>query len=138
MRNRDASLRFKLVTPDNQPALIEPYMGMAGHAVVRRQDGAVFAHVHPMGTISMAAQEFFVKGNPPSRSTSKEPPGVVIGPASAAGPESHNQHTNSGVAGEISFPYAFPQAGSYRIWIQAKSRGRILTGAFDAIVAAGK
>src|SRR5205814_371417 len=42
-KNLDASFRFKVLTPDNQPAQIEPYMGMLGHAVVWRQDGAVFA-----------------------------------------------------------------------------------------------
>jgi hypothetical protein len=118
----DGSLRFKLLTPDNQPAEIEPYMGMLGHAVVRRQDGAVFAHVHPVGTFSMAAQEFFVNGKPSEHSTLQA--------------EHHGSHTNrAGIAGEISFPYAFPKPGPYRLWIQMKSQGRILTGVFDTIVA---
>jgi hypothetical protein len=62
VRNLDTSLHFRLVTPDNQPAPIEPYMGMFGHAIVRRHDGAVFTHIHPVGTFSMAAQQFFVAG----------------------------------------------------------------------------
>src|SRR3989441_983778 len=45
IENQDISLRFRLLAPDNQPALLESYLGMLGHAVVRRQDGAVFAHV---------------------------------------------------------------------------------------------
>src|SRR5439155_26788889 len=56
VENGDALLRFKLVRADNRPVLIEPYLGMPGHAVVWRQDGAVFAHVHPEGTFSMAAR----------------------------------------------------------------------------------
>ena len=138
-KNLDASLRFKLLTPDNQPALIEPYMGMLGHAVVRRQDGAVFAHVHPVGTFSMAAQQFFVNGKPPKNSSSQAQPGLLVAEQPSLAPELHGSHTNQvGTAGEISFPYAFPQPGAYRFWVQMKSQGRILTGVFDTFVAAAK
>lgn len=139
VQNLDASLRFKLLAPDSQPALIEPYMGMRGHAVVRRQDGAVFAHVHPVGTFSMAAQEFFVTGKPPKRSAANEQPGLSSKEQPAVGPELHGSHTNQvGTVGEISFPYAFPEPGTYRLWIQTKSQGRILTAVFDTTVAAAK
>jgi hypothetical protein len=139
VRSLDASLRFKLVAPDNQPALIEPYLGMRGHAVVRRQDGAVFAHVHPVGTFSMAAQEFFVNRNPPNRSALNVPPRSLPVEQLSLGPELHGNHANRvGTAGEISFPYAFPEPGSYRIWVQTKCEGRILTGVFDTTVAPAK
>jgi hypothetical protein len=36
--------------------------------------------------------------------------------------------------GALSFPYEFPKAGRYRIWIQAKPGHEILTGAFDVEV----
>jgi hypothetical protein len=35
---------------------------------------------------------------------------------------------------EVSFPYAFPAAGHYRIFVQMKRAGRIQTGAFDVDV----
>jgi hypothetical protein len=35
---------------------------------------------------------------------------------------------------EVSIPYAFPKAGRYRIWIQVKRAGQVVTGAFDAEV----
>jgi hypothetical protein len=126
MENREVSLRFNLIAPDNRPALLQPYMGMSGHAVVRRQDGAVFAHIHPLGTFSMAAREFFLTNNLSNASSFASNP--------AGG--SHNDHTNAiGSAETIAFPYAFPMAGAYRIWVQAKSQQRIMTGAFDATVA---
>ena len=34
----------------------------------------------------------------------------------------------------LSFPYAFPKPGHYRLWVQVKRAGRILTGTFDAQV----
>jgi len=139
MENQDRSLRFRLLAPDNQPALLEPYLGMLGHAVVRRQDGAVFAHVHPVGTFSMAAQEFFVNGNAGKGTTRTGQSGLFPREQTSSAGELHGDHTNGvGTAGEVSFPYAFPRSGRYRIWVQTKSEGRIVTGVFDTTVAAVK
>src|SRR5205085_308598 len=46
------------------PPRPEPYMGMAGHAMIARNDGKVLAHLHPAGTISLAALETFVLRQP--------------------------------------------------------------------------
>jgi hypothetical protein len=35
---------------------------------------------------------------------------------------------------EVSFPYGFPKAGAYRIFVQVKRAGQIETGIFDARV----
>src|SRR5262249_24078390 len=53
---RDYPLRFRVTAPNGTPAILEPYLGMTAHAVVTRSDGDVFAHLHPIGTVSMASQ----------------------------------------------------------------------------------
>jgi hypothetical protein len=113
--DRDTSLRFGAFGPDGAPLAIEPYMGMQGHAVLRRRDGAVFTHLHPAGSISMAAAEMLAK-----RDGTASP----VPFASAVRP------------GEVEFPYAFPQPGEYRMWIQVRAAGRVLTGVFDVVVRA--
>jgi hypothetical protein len=35
---------------------------------------------------------------------------------------------------EVSFPYGFPKAGAYRIFVQVKHDGHVETGVFDAEV----
>ena len=35
---------------------------------------------------------------------------------------------------ELAFPYSFPKAGNYKMWVQVKSNGEICTGAFDIAV----
>jgi hypothetical protein len=117
IENRETSLRFSLFTRDGQPAVIQPYMGMRGHCVVRRSDGEVFTHLHPVGTISMAAQALLVQREQGETltATNRLAPG-----------------NPSGIAiNEVSFPYAFPRPGSYRIWVQVRIEGRVLTGVFD-------
>jgi hypothetical protein len=35
---------------------------------------------------------------------------------------------------EVSFPYGFPKAGDYRMFVQIKRSGRVETGIFDVKV----
>ena len=56
---------FAVQDKDGRPAQdMEPYMGMAGHAEFVRSDLSVFAHVHPAGSVSMAALELAQDGLP--------------------------------------------------------------------------
>ena len=121
----EVSLDFTVQDESGRPAEIEPYMGMLGHAAMRRYDGSVFAHLHPMGTISMAAQDYFTAQA--NRETGQ------------AAPMDHNMHLHPAAAGNaISFPYLFPQPGAYRMWVQAKVGGKVITGVFDLEVGRGQ
>jgi hypothetical protein len=111
--NDEASLRFAITPPPGDTALLQSYLGMPGHAVVVRNDGRVFIHLHPSGTISMAAQSRLM--------------GEAQVPAM--------QHAGHRGADTLYFPYAFPQPGSYTLWVQIKRRDRIMTGAFTVEVA---
>jgi len=115
--NRETTLRFETRDAEGHPLPLEPYMGMLSHAVITRDDGKVFIHLHPMGTINMAAQESFEKRD------------GIAGTSMAAMPG-----MNQAASSEVSFPYEFPQPGRYRLWVQVKSGGQVRTGVFDAAV----
>jgi hypothetical protein len=74
---------------------------------VLSRDGGVFAHLHPTGTVPMAALAV----------ASKDP---------------HAGHYMGGpVHSTVYFPYGFPKAGDYRLFVQMKRAGRVETGVFD-------
>lgn len=123
---QEATLRFRVLNAQGAAAEVEPYMSMLAHAIVRREDGAVFTHLHPAGTVSVASQQVFQlrAGTHKRRRITPEmlealcqPPGVDLRRL------------------PISFPYEFPKAGRYRIWVQVKIGGAVRTGVFDAEVA---
>jgi len=114
---QDLALNFALQDADGKPIAGEAYMGMLGHAAVRRSDGSVFAHIHPIGTVSMAAEQFF-------QDQAAKQTGQPV-------PLDHSMHRPPPGATTLSFPYLFPQPGAYRVWVQAKIKGQVVTGAFD-------
>jgi len=121
--NQETTLRFEVRGADGQPVPLEPYMGMQAHAVINRDDGAVFVHLHPMGTLNMAAQQVFA-----DMAMDHSAHASMAGMAGM----DHSAHTAGSV---VSFPYEFPQPGRYRVWVQVKSAGQVLTGVFVASVA---
>lgn len=117
--------QFRLEDKDGEPAKdMEPYMGMAGHAEFVSADMSVFAHLHPAGSVSMAALQLASEGN-------------SAGASAMQGNMSSGMDmpmAGSAIDPEVSFPYGFPKAGEYRIFVQVKRAGQIETGVFDAHV----
>jgi hypothetical protein len=99
---------------------LQPYMGMAGHAVVVRDDGSVFIHLHPMGTVSSASQ-MALEMRQPGDSAS----GTLARRMAAMSPMQMGTLSDT-----VSFPYAFPRPGHYAVWVQIKRNGRVLTVPF--------
>ena len=117
-------LRFRLEDPQGKPATdVEPYMGMAGHAEIVRSDLSVFAHIHPDGSVAMAALELAQQNSGSSTATNASPSMTM----------SMQMPANS-MSPEVSFPYGFPKPGEYRMFVQIKRAGRIETGVFDTQV----
>jgi hypothetical protein len=105
--------RFRVEDPQHKPAAdLEPYMGMAGHAEFVRSDLSVFAHIHPAGSVPMAS--------------------LMIAQKDSGLPMDHG--SMHALAAEVSFPYAFPQPGNYRLFVQIKRHGQVETGVFNAHV----
>jgi hypothetical protein len=126
---QDASLKFEVTDSNGEPVALEPYMGMLCHAAVLRSDGSIFAHLHPAGNFSMAAQSFF------ETKLANETKSDSVGPSSNATSDHMMHHHHSGPATcSVYLPYEFPEPGNYRIWVQFKINGRILTAVFDASV----
>lgn len=125
---RETTLRFRVLDPRGEPAEVEPYMSMLSHAIVRREDGSVFTHLHPAGSISVASQQVFLlrAGEKPPRRITPEMMEQFCQPP---GPELRRL--------PIAFPYEFPKPGRYRIWVQVKVGGIVRTAVFDADVTAG-
>jgi len=123
--NTALDLKFKVMDKDGKPAKdVEPYMGMAGHAEIVSSDSSVFAHIHPAGSVSMAALELANSGGAAAAASAE---GTVSGGMAMSMVRGAREP-------EVSFPYGFPKAGQYRIFVQIKRAGQVETGVFDAQV----
>jgi len=119
--------RFELFDPHGKPpADMALYMGMLVHAAFVKTDGTVFAHIHPTGTVAMAAYMMANPSETMNETASRAPMDMAHMPA---------MNMNRGVLpSTVSFPYGFPSAGQYRIFVQMKHGDTVETGVFDAIV----
>jgi hypothetical protein len=125
----EAGLSFVVREPDGSIGSVEPYLGMNAHAVVMREDGAVYIHLHPMGTVSAAAQAAFRERTPGDTVW-----GTLGRRLTAAGAIQAALGHPPMLSGRASFPYAFPEPGAYRIWVQVKRHGIVETALFRVSV----
>jgi hypothetical protein len=114
--SRPTWFRFKVEDRDGKPAAdLSPYMGMAGHALFIKHDRTVFAHVHPTGSVPMAAL-------------------MLVNPTNPTDPHAGHAMHRATLPPEVGFPFACPQPGRYRILVQVKRGDTVETGAFDTDV----
>ena len=95
---------------------LQPYMGMAGHLVIVRRDLSVFSHIHPAGSVPMAALALLEKKTPQAHES-------MVG-----------MEQNQTIPPEITFPYGFPQPGDYRLFLQVRRGGQVQTAVFDVTI----
>ncbi|HAK78215.1 MAG TPA: hypothetical protein DCM71_15210 [Runella sp.] len=151
-------LAFEVFDPSGKPAVLEPYLGMNGHAAIVKSDGKVYIHLHPVGTYSMAAQQSMqnriadttkIYRLTTSPKIFRDSIDRYVASLKAMTPSERDQLLMQTMTGmnahemgsmkhenRIVFPYAFPKEGQYRIFLQIKRNGQVLTGIFDAIVKA--
>jgi hypothetical protein len=112
-------LQFRLLNAQGKaPNDMALYMGMLGHAAFLKTDGSTFAHIHPTGTVSMAAF-MMAQGQKADEMSGMNMSGMDM--SSSA----------SGLPNQVSFPYGFPSAGRYRAFVQMKHGNIVETGIFD-------
>ena len=151
-------LSFEVFGPDGKPAVLESYLGMPAHAAIVREDGSVYIHLHPVGTAAMAANQTFQNRVADSARIFQYPNAKIFRDSidrylanlkTLTAPQRETflmqqmgmsmvsnsaSHGNMKHGSRLTFPYAFPKAGRYRIFVQLKRNGQILTGVFDAKV----
>lgn len=147
-------LKFEILDENRKPAKLEPYLGMPAHAVILKDDGTVYIHLHPSGSFSMGSQKALLDRiafhQPldkylPQPAVFADSVNKLVASLDAMDENKRNEILMAGMQhnaaadgthhmDQLSFPYTFPQPGKYRIWIQTKRNGKILNSAFDTLV----
>ncbi len=142
------SLRFTVEDKNGLPAILSPYMTMLGHLAIMREDAEVFIHLHPIGTISMAAQEALANTiqEKVTLCLPYDSTGLAVDSLATSGGFLDQKKISTmrddilkmmeekGLSNEVSFPYAFPEVGKYRMWVQVRTKGKVQTAGFDVVV----
>ena len=131
--DEETTLRFSVTEPDGSPSALEPYMGMLSHAAVLRDDGSVFVHLHPAGSINLTAQRRFAAAEGGGTAAGSAVDDGHDGMASD-GAHDGQARTVSQPADTVTFPFLFPEPGAYRIIVQVKIGAEVETAAFDVEV----
>jgi hypothetical protein len=118
--NAPMILRFEVKDQNGKPATdLEPYMGMAAHAEIVSSDLQVFAHIHPSGSVPMAALMMASTNSTDSM----------------AGMNMSDMNMNAvPLSPNLSIPDGFPTPDHYRIFLQFKRANKIETAHFDTAV----
>lgn len=145
------TLDFAVYDSSRRPVKLEPYLGMQGHAVIVKNDGSTYIHIHPVGTYSVAAQANLERriGSPDkeynydNRVRFRDSVDRLLRTLKGMSEQERTtflmrqmnmpQDTMGDMKmdNSVTFPYTFPQPGLYRIWVQVKRNGQVLTAAFD-------
>jgi hypothetical protein len=108
-------LRFRVLDRDaNTVKNLRPYLGMAAHLIVFRQDFRIFAHLHPAGTPSMSAVNLGM---------------ATLGLSLAPNESGHYSMANPD--GAFDFPFGFTETGNYTAVLQFRDSQKIFSAHFD-------
>ncbi len=120
------AFRFELLDAEGRPPQdMALYMGMLGHAAFVKTDGTVFAHIHPNGSVSMAA---YMKAQEESSGPADAEMAAMNMPDM-----DHTAAAATHLPNTVGFPYGLPTTGRYRIFVQMKHGATVETGVFDAV-----
>ena len=126
LAGRDVVIHARITTADGSLAPLAPWLGMAGHAMLVRTDGKVFMHLHPLGTSSMAAQERLQRREAGDTAMHGDVQPTAMDVSAMHG---------ATIPADVTFPVAFPSAGTYRVLVQLRrASNTIETAALDVTV----
>jgi hypothetical protein len=127
-------LEFSVRDAHGATVQLEPYLGMAAHAVLLRADDSVFIHLHPMGTVAPVAQTVFALRDRGDTTLDGHVTPYALRQLAMSDMGAMPDTRGMRLTGNFSVPYEFPKPGRYRMWVQVKPATRVLTAAFDVDV----